>query len=192
MCVCVIVRVFPNAVVLTLCPIHHSPSVSFISGGRRRLAPLRRVADLLLLFLFFCAVSDTWAAPGSGSGGEHSRHSLCAKVLISPAGGRGGFGGPSSSKCASVARCAMAGLPPTFPIAGDMCHMDTFAKFLSKQIVDRNLLNCGDASFFRDCVKKSEIVFKAPHGCWDLVYRRVDEDGKATDEEDSCFEFAMH
>lgn len=61
--------------------------------------------------------------------------------------------------------------------------MDTFARFYSKQIVDRGLLNREGSPFFRDAIKDGQVHFVAPHGCWDVEYAKVSQNGEKDDED---------
>ena len=54
--------------------------------------------------------------------------------------------------------------------------VDVFAKFLHNQMRSRGILNRPNSPFFRDGIKDGTISFDPPHGCFDLVYKRLDGD----------------
>ena len=72
----------------------------------------------------------------------------------------------------------ITGLRPDFEICGDMRRVETFAKFLSKQVTDRDLINKPNALFFDCAVAQGKLNFDAPNGCFELVHEHLDEEYK--------------
>eukprot|EP00959_Pyramimonas_sp_CCMP1952_P421005 8819217-Pyramimonas_sp.AAC.1 len=55
-----------------------------------------------------------------------------------------------------------AGLPPSFPIEGDMCEKEVFGRFLASQLKSRGLLT-KEGGFFNRKFESCEDIFKPPH-----------------------------
>eukprot|EP00959_Pyramimonas_sp_CCMP1952_P048984 1023519-Pyramimonas_sp.AAC.1 len=76
------------------------------------------------------------------------------------------------------ARAPAAGLPHNFPIGGDMRKKDVFAQFVSKQVVDRALLDKGDG-FFNSCMENEILTWKPPHCAFSVVHGAAASSGEA-------------
>ncbi len=67
------------------------------------------------------------------------------------------------------------GLRPDYELTGDMRKTDVMAKFIGHQLNSRGLLNKANHFFFQVCVVGNSLVYKAPHGCFELVSELLDD-----------------
>ena len=60
-------------------------------------------------------------------------------------------------------RAPLPGLPPSFPVEGDMLHKDTLASFMSCLIRERKTLERGQGFFAEACSSADGVEFSGKH-----------------------------
>ena len=72
----------------------------------------------------------------------------------------------------------MQGLRGDFEIKGGLRRVEMMAKYITKCIIDRGLVNKANSFFFQHAVKDGQLTFAPPNCVYEPVHAKLDKDKK--------------